>query len=179
MTQSAKKSISFQSGWGAFGVYDIKPRYIKLHHKNVVLRRVFGKQQMCLTTAVLTHMFVGIVGARQVKWLTSITVSDVESDSHWQQKDYRMFSPYVTDAPQTVDYANTPAIQEGPVQSAICAPASGVTVSQKDGFVELKGYAWSGGGRGGWMVVCQREFMCCRHHPCRMHDRQWRHVDAG
>lgn len=31
----------------------------------------------------------GNVGARQVKWLTRITLSDEESPSHWQQKDYR------------------------------------------------------------------------------------------
>lgn len=33
----------------------------------------------------------GIVGARQVKWLTRISLSDVESHSHWQRKDYRYF----------------------------------------------------------------------------------------
>lgn len=31
----------------------------------------------------------GIVGARQVKWLTRIITSDEESSSHWQRKDYR------------------------------------------------------------------------------------------
>lgn len=35
----------------------------------------------------------GIVGARQVKWLTSIRTSKHESDSHWQKKDYRFFLP--------------------------------------------------------------------------------------
>lgn len=31
----------------------------------------------------------GIVGARQVKWLTTIRTSSEESPSHWQKKDYR------------------------------------------------------------------------------------------
>jgi sulfite oxidase len=35
----------------------------------------------------------GVVGARNVKWLSSITLDEDESDSHWQQKDYRGFSP--------------------------------------------------------------------------------------
>ena len=32
----------------------------------------------------------GIVGARQVKWLTAIKTSNEESSSHWQRKDYKV-----------------------------------------------------------------------------------------
>lgn len=31
----------------------------------------------------------GIVGARNVKWLSRIMMSDHESQSHWQQNDYK------------------------------------------------------------------------------------------
>lgn len=31
----------------------------------------------------------GSVGARNVKWLSRIVASDDESDSHWQQADYK------------------------------------------------------------------------------------------
>ena len=31
----------------------------------------------------------GIVGARNVKWLGRIIASEEESDSHWQQNDYK------------------------------------------------------------------------------------------
>lgn len=31
----------------------------------------------------------GVVGARNVKWLGRIELSEVESDSHWQQNDYK------------------------------------------------------------------------------------------
>lgn len=34
----------------------------------------------------------GIVGARQVKWLTAIKTSDEESLSHWQRKDYKVIN---------------------------------------------------------------------------------------
>lgn len=87
----------------------------------------------------------GTVGARNVKWLGKIVVSDVESSSHWQQNDYKGFSPS-TDW-DTVDYKTAPAIQELPVQSAITVPADGAVVDRSEEEVTLKGYAWSGGGR--------------------------------
>ncbi|XP_037078135.1 sulfite oxidase, mitochondrial-like [Pollicipes pollicipes] len=87
----------------------------------------------------------GVVGARNVKWLGRISVSAEESTSHWQRSDYKGFNPSVDW--DTVDFSKAPAIQELPVNSAICWPASGDTVKVKDGTVALKGYAWSGGGR--------------------------------
>lgn len=87
----------------------------------------------------------GTVGARNVKWLGKIIVSDEESKSHWQQNDYKGFSPS-TDW-DTVDYKSAPAIQELPVQSAITVPAEGAVVDRGDEEVTIKGYAWSGGGR--------------------------------
>lgn len=87
----------------------------------------------------------GVVGARNVKWLGRITISEEESDSHWQQKDYKGFSPS-TDW-DTVDFSQSPAIQNMPVTSAICSPRDGDTIPVgKEGFVTVKGYAWSGGG---------------------------------
>lgn len=85
----------------------------------------------------------GIVGARQVKWLQRVVTSPQESASHWQQFDYKGFSPSVNW--DTVDFSTAPAIQELPVQSAICEPTPGSSVSGKS--VDVKGYAWSGGGR--------------------------------
>lgn len=87
----------------------------------------------------------GIVGARNVKWLSRIAVSDSESDSHWQQNDYKGFSPS-TDW-DTVDFKKSPAIQNMPVTSAICYPEQKTNVKvDANGFIEVKGYAWSGGG---------------------------------
>lgn len=87
----------------------------------------------------------GIVGARNVKWLSRITVSNVESDSHWQQNDYKGFSPS-TDW-DTVDFSKSPAIQNMPVTSAICIPSPNQQISRnKNDSITVKGYAWSGGG---------------------------------
>jgi len=88
----------------------------------------------------------GIVGVRNVKWLSKVYVSDQESFSHWQQNDYKSFSPS-TDW-DTVDFKAAPAIQEAPVQSAICSPLPGQKLPKGSTHVEVKGYAWSGGGRG-------------------------------
>lgn len=37
----------------------------------------------------------GVVGARNVKWLKKIVLSDEESKSHWQRKDYKCFNPSI------------------------------------------------------------------------------------
>ncbi|GMT05602.1 hypothetical protein PENTCL1PPCAC_27776, partial [Pristionchus entomophagus] len=89
----------------------------------------------------------GVVGARQVKWLTLVRLSDVESPSHFQQKDYRAFSPSVQHGDE-LDWNSVPSIQDYPIQSAFCLPASGTTVDREDGTVDVAGYAWSGGGKG-------------------------------
>ncbi|XP_017113158.1 sulfite oxidase, mitochondrial [Drosophila elegans] len=93
----------------------------------------------------------GTVGARNVKWLTRIVVADRESDSHWQQNDYKGFSPS-TDW-DTVDFGKSEAIQAMPVTSAICTPQPGSRVkveedeAKGEGHITVRGYAWSGGGR--------------------------------
>lgn len=87
----------------------------------------------------------GTVGARNVKWLTRIVVADHESDSHWQQNDYKGFSPS-TDW-DTVDFSKAQAIQAMPVTSAICSPMPEERVKLDKGHITVYGYAWSGGGR--------------------------------
>ncbi|KAF5270339.1 hypothetical protein FQR65_LT05527 [Abscondita terminalis] len=87
----------------------------------------------------------GVVGARNVKWLGRIIVSQQESDSHWQQNDYKGFSPSVDW--DTVDFSKSPAIQELPVISAICKPEALQKVQVIDGHILVQGYAWSGGGQ--------------------------------
>ncbi|XP_037535554.1 sulfite oxidase, mitochondrial [Nematolebias whitei] len=87
----------------------------------------------------------GVVGARNVKWLGRIVVSAEESDSHWQQRDYKGFSPGADW--DHVDFKSSPAIQELPIQSAITVPADGAVIDRSDETLTVMGYAWSGGGR--------------------------------
>jgi len=83
----------------------------------------------------------GVLGARNVKWLGRIEVSEVESDSHWQQNDYKGFNPSVDW--DTVDFSKSEAIQDMPVTSSITSHK----VDPATGDLLLSGYAWSGGGR--------------------------------
>ena len=87
----------------------------------------------------------GVIGARNVKWLKKIILSETESQSHYQQGDYKSFNPS-TDW-NNVDFSKSLAIQETPVQSAIQEPTNGSTLEDDD-EVTIRGYAWSGGGKG-------------------------------
>ena len=115
----------------------------------------------------------GNVGARQVKWLHKIKLSDKESDKSYHQKSYLGFSPDVTFEnalsewpPKRLDQA--PIIQEQPVTSFICNPPQNAIVGESPhSFTDaalshaefrcagvkgatdftFKGVSWSGGGR--------------------------------
>lgn len=94
----------------------------------------------------LRAIIPGHVAARSVKWLSKITLDSEESRSHWQQKDYKGFSP--SDDLATSDYSKSTSIQELPVQSSIISPAPDGKLNIKDGIATVKGYAIAGGGRG-------------------------------
>ena len=58
----------------------------------------------------------GHVAARSVKWLSKIVVSDEESPTQWQRRDYKSFGPNEGPNP---DWDRARSIQEMPVTSAI------------------------------------------------------------
>lgn len=62
------------------------------------------------------------------------------------QKDYKTFSPNVDW--DNVDWGSAPAIQETNVQSAIVEPKPGSILEGPLDEVEVRGFAYSGGGRG-------------------------------
>ena len=90
----------------------------------------------------LRMMVPGNVGARNVKWLYKIVPSKNESVSHWHAKDYKTFTP--STGWDKADFSKAVAIQEYPLQSAICEPKEGKMLDD-DVEVTVKGYAWSGG----------------------------------
>ena len=55
----------------------------------------------------------GVVGARNVKWLSRVEVSEDESESHHQRADYKGFNPSVDWG--SVNWDGAESIQDMPV----------------------------------------------------------------
>mmetsp|Transcript_28948 Transcript_28948/g.84853 ORF Transcript_28948/g.84853 Transcript_28948/m.84853 type:complete len:537 (-) Transcript_28948:164-1774(-) len=88
----------------------------------------------------------GHVGVRNVKWVTSVVTAFEEARGPWQRGiAYKGFAPGV-DNFDGVDVERVPSVQEQPVMSAITLPQPGEKV--EGDTVDVKGFAWSGGGRG-------------------------------
>lgn len=85
----------------------------------------------------------GHVAARSVKWVNRVILSEEESTSQWQRRDYKCFGPNDTEKP---DWNAAPSIQETPVQSAI-THMHRTEGNGESRDVVIEGYAFSGGGR--------------------------------
>jgi len=85
----------------------------------------------------------GYIGARSVKWLTSISIEDQPSDNYFQQNDYKLLPIGVSaeDAERGVGVM----LGELPVNSALLTPLDGAEL--QSGEVMVRGYAVAGNGR--------------------------------
>jgi sulfite oxidase len=79
----------------------------------------------------------GFIGARSVKWLHRITVSDRPSENNFVARDYKLFPPEAT--PESVKPEAYGPIYEMVLGSAICSPRVGDRV--KPGRITVQGYA--------------------------------------
>jgi sulfite oxidase len=88
----------------------------------------------------LRALVPGYIGARSVKWLTSITLQRDPSDNYYQARAYRLY-PASAD-PQTLDVESGMMLGEQPVTSLITSPQAGASISA--GECVVSGYALSG-----------------------------------
>mmetsp|Transcript_6837 Transcript_6837/g.19846 ORF Transcript_6837/g.19846 Transcript_6837/m.19846 type:complete len:582 (-) Transcript_6837:255-2000(-) len=89
----------------------------------------------------------GHVGVRQVKWLTEVKLAEEDAPGMWNRGlAYKVFGPSVTSVTEE-EIAATPTMQEMPVQSMIAEPRPNAKLDAGSP-VDVRGVAWSGGGRG-------------------------------
>jgi sulfite oxidase len=84
----------------------------------------------------------GYIGARSVKWLSTITVQPEPSTNYFQARTYRLFPAHVRSEASMQDHGAE--LGELPVNAVICSPLDGETVRRK---VRARGYALTGGAR--------------------------------
>lgn len=85
----------------------------------------------------------GVLGARSVKWLDRVSVSDKESPCFYQQRDYKVLPPEAVDV-QTADkyWSLCPSMLDMPINSCVAWPTSGSVIKlAASGVVEVVGYA--------------------------------------
>lgn len=149
--ESEMKHVIFQ-GAEAYGA-SVPLEKALSRHGDVLLAHEMNGQPLSQDHGFPVRSLVpGHVAARSVKWLNRIILSEDESQSQWQQRDYKCFGP--NESGSSVDWTSAPAIQEMPVQSAIVSLKDlpkGDRLLQVYGLeeeaVEVKGYAFAGGGR--------------------------------
>lgn len=89
----------------------------------------------------------GHVGVRSVKHLKKIKLSKEETDGPWQRgMAYKGFNPS-RKSTKGIDVSKLVSLQEQAVQSAVTVPAPNTPLIAGE-YTTLKGYAYSGGGRG-------------------------------
>lgn len=85
----------------------------------------------------------GCIGARSVKWVSEIIVTDAPSENYFQAHAYKTFPPEI--GPQTVNWKEGVMLHHLPLNSVIWEPLIGSTV--RAGEVTVRGWAMAAGGK--------------------------------
>ncbi len=84
----------------------------------------------------------GYVGARSVKWLSTITAQKHHTTNYFQAREYKRFPPDVQ--PDTVNWNKGEMLEDQPLNAVICQPKDGAHLTSP--YVHVQGYAITGGG---------------------------------
>ncbi|KAL3419051.1 Sulfite oxidase, mitochondrial [Phlyctema vagabunda] len=95
----------------------------------------------------LRTVVFGYIGARSCKWLTRVNVLAAPSEGPVQKKEYLYYNSQV--GKHNAEYSSGFSIQDMPVSSAIMSPLNMAQIIH-DGYIKLRGWAYSGGGH--WPV---------------------------
>jgi len=85
----------------------------------------------------------GYIGARNIKWVSNITVQTEPSDNYFQTQAYKLFPSEVR--AENADWSQGEMLGEQTINSMICSPADGDYIA--DDVVVVEGIATAGGGR--------------------------------
>ncbi|MEH1998827.1 MAG: molybdopterin-dependent oxidoreductase [Nostoc sp.] len=96
-----------------------------------------GEPLTCEHGFPLRVVVPGYIGARSVKWLSSITLQTSPSSNYFQQHAYKLFAPEVQS--KTADWTKGQMLGEITVNSVICDPFDGETILANPILIE--GYA--------------------------------------
>ncbi|KAI0836448.1 molybdopterin binding oxidoreductase [Hypoxylon sp. FL0890] len=125
--------------------YAISVPYSKVKANEVMLVwEMNGEPLPKIHGAPVRAVVMGYIGARSVKWLYRITAISQPTRAPVQSKEYLYFNQQVGKHNQR--WTDGIQIQEMPVSSAIMSPWNKQVVVHK-GKIEVKGWAYSGGGR--------------------------------
>lgn len=114
-----------------------------LHPEVLLAYEMNGEPLPPVHGAPLRVVVPGYIGARSVKWLSTVTLQEEPSDNYFQAKAYRLFPPHM--GPDSVDWDSGLMLGEMAVNSVITSPQDGQTVAA--GEVTVRGWAAAGGGR--------------------------------
>jgi sulfite oxidase len=121
---------------------------------SIPVEKAFGREVLLafeMNGRPLTHLHgfplravvPGYIGARSVKWLSTIELRSTPSRNYFYARAYQLFPPQAN--AETVDWDSGIKLGDYPVNAVICTPQDGERIAGKS--VRVQGYAVAGGGR--------------------------------